>query len=157
LLAALNDRETFSAAKLTRVEQERILADIEATSFDTPDSWLDELRVRRISLGEAYGLVIRATRLLCGATGNCETWVFRHAAGQWVNALDGEAPVASSIGFVRQTDGTKDLVITANLSAEAERWTQYRFDGGVYRRTVCYNAHGGPTSERVETVPCATR
>jgi hypothetical protein len=107
---------------------------LEVTSFDTPDSWLLELRVRRISLGKSDGLVVRGTRLLCGGTGNCETWVFRRAHDKWLNTLDGEAPIASGIGFVRQTAVINDMVVTANQSADMETRTRYKFDGKLYRR-----------------------
>ena len=69
-LKDLSEDETFSAARLTEAERKPILQQVMDTSFDSPDSWLAELRVRQISLGESKGLVIRATRRLCGATGN---------------------------------------------------------------------------------------
>src|SRR5262249_37615621 len=71
--------ETFLAAKLDAVERKQIIDQVEKTSFDVPDSWESELRVRRVSLGEAEGLIVRGTQLLCGGTGNCETWVFRRS------------------------------------------------------------------------------
>src|SRR5882724_6976050 len=84
-LKDLSANETFPAAKLTAAEQKEIIDQVESTSFDAPDSWETELRVRRVSLGESDGLVIRGTHLLCGGTGNCETWVFRNSQGKWLN------------------------------------------------------------------------
>jgi hypothetical protein len=132
-ISALADSESFSAANFTPAEQKSILDQIASTSFDVPESWLAELRVRRISLGRSEGIVVRATRLLCGATGNCETWVFRRTAAGWMNLLVGEAPIASSIGFVRQNLPVRDLVITANRSANASALMRYSFDGKLYR------------------------
>src|SRR5207245_11550014 len=60
-LKDLNDKETFSAARLSRAEEKQILEQVANTSFDSPDSWRSELRVRRLSLGQSEGLVIRAT------------------------------------------------------------------------------------------------
>jgi len=61
---ALDDFETFQAAKLSSNEANGILKQVEETSFDYPDSWQLELRVRRLSLGDTDGLVVRGT-------GNC--------------------------------------------------------------------------------------
>jgi hypothetical protein len=130
---ALDDQETFAATTLTGAEQKQVLDQVQATSFDTPDSWTDELRVRRISLGRTDGLVICGTRLLCGATGNCETWLFRRANGRWLNMFDGEAPVVTSVGFVKQTKNVRDVVATAHVATGTATWTQYAFDGRFYR------------------------
>lgn len=126
---------------------------METTSFDVPDSWLAELRVARISLGTSAGLVVRGTQLLCGGTGNCQTWVFRRENSKWRSLFDGQAPVVSRAGLVRQNAGVRDLVTAAHVSAGREQWTQYRFDGHVYRRTECYQVDGG-TMGRRERVPC---
>jgi hypothetical protein len=50
-----------------------------------------------------------------------------------MNLLVGEAPIASSIGFVRQNLPVRDLVITANRSANASALMRYSFDGKLYR------------------------
>ena len=134
-LSELADSEIFPTANLSVAEQKSVLDQIESTSFDVPESWFAELRVRRISLGTSEGMIVRATRFLCGATGNCETWVFRRTAAGWINMLDGEAPIASGIGFVRQNLPVRDLVITANSSASTSDLTRYTFDGHVYRRS----------------------
>lgn len=153
-LTPLRSTETLARAGLTSAEQQQILKQLEVTSFDAPDSWPAELRVRRVSLGGVAGLVVRATQLLCGGTGNCQAWVFRREQDGWLNMFEGEAPVVSSVGFMRQTGVVQDLVVTANLSAEREHWTRYRFDGKVYRRTECYQVGGGVQSRRAERVEC---
>src|SRR5437868_516233 len=91
--------ETFLAAKLTLAERKQIIRQVEGTAFDAPDSWTAELRVRRLSLGQSAGLLIRGTRLLCGGTGNCQTWVFRRAHGTWLNVFEHDAPIGSGFGF----------------------------------------------------------
>jgi len=45
---------------VTAAERKQIIDQVENTSFDAPDSWDTELRVRRISLGQADGLIIEA-------------------------------------------------------------------------------------------------
>jgi hypothetical protein len=146
--------DSLSKAGLTQADREAVLAQVEMTSFDTPESWLSELRVGRVSLGASEGLVVRATQMLCGGTGNCETWVFRCEDGRWVNLFDGEAPVISGLGLVRQNAAIPDLVTTANLSAEVEYWTRYTFDGKGYRRSECYEVEGRATSRRVARRVC---
>jgi hypothetical protein len=153
-LTQAQSQDTFSKAGLTQADQQQILKQVEITSFDVPNSWLSELRVARISLGTSAGLVVRGSQLLCGGTGNCQTWVFRRENSSWLNMFDGEAPVVSRAGLVRQNAGVRDLVTTAHLSAEREQWTQYRFDGHLYRRTECYRVDSGATSRRAERVAC---
>ena len=153
-LKELGEEDTFFAATLNGAEQQQILEQVANSSFDSPDSWLQELRIRRVSMGESAGLVIRGTHLLCGATGNCETWIFRRAHDRWLNALDGEAPLASGFGFVRQTAAIKDWVIVANRSADAAGWTRYRFDGEFYRRIECFDVRTGAMKGAAQKVPC---
>lgn len=101
-LKDLSANETFLAAKLTAAEQIQIVDQVENSSFDVPDSWETELRVRRISLGESDGLIVRGTQLLCGGTGNCQTWLFRRSSGKWLNMFDQKAPIASGFGFEQE-------------------------------------------------------
>src|SRR5882672_9709241 len=76
-MAHLRNSDTFEAEKLGASEKREIRRELEKGSFDAPDSWDREVRVRRISLGAVDGLVVQGVTLLCGATGNCETWVLR--------------------------------------------------------------------------------
>jgi hypothetical protein len=153
-LTQVRSQDTFSRAGLTQADQQQILKQVEITSFDVPSSWIAELRVARISLGASPGLVVRGTQLLCGGTGNCQTWVFRRENSRWLSLFDGQAPVASRAGLVGMNAGVRDLVTTAHLSAERDQWTQYQFDGHVYRRTECYQVDGGATARRAERVAC---
>jgi hypothetical protein len=83
---------TFRDAGIPRSQIRQITAQIEKTSFDAPDSWEQELRIRRVALGQADVLVVRGTSLLCGATGNCQAWVFLRSQQQWRNLIQGPAP-----------------------------------------------------------------
>lgn len=62
-MESLKTSETFQATNLSSAETARIFKQIEETSFDYPDSWQSELRVRRVSLGDTDGLVIQGTKL----------------------------------------------------------------------------------------------
>ena len=108
-LSDLSADETFLAAKLTAAEQKQIIDQVENTSFDVPDSWEAELRVRRVSLGDSDGLVIRGTKLLCGGTGNCQTWVFRRSAGKWLNISSRSLPSFRDLDSSRRPPGVSRI------------------------------------------------
>ena len=153
-LSDLSADETFLAAKLTAAEQKQIIDQVENTSFDVPDSWEAELRVRRVSLGDSDGLVIRGTKLLCGGTGNCQTWVFRRSAGKWLNMFEQKAPIVSGFGFQQEaTAGIKNFLVSANSSAGKEALTLFKFDGKVYHQSECYDV-SADNAEARKSVPC---
>ncbi|PYV99809.1 MAG: hypothetical protein DMG89_06310 [Acidobacteria bacterium] len=138
----LKNNETFHSAKLSATEIKQISEEIEATAFDTPDSWESELRVRRVLLGEAPGLVLQGTKLLCGATGNCQTWVLRRADDHWLSLFKNQAPIASGFGFdEKTTNGIQRFVVAANSSAADSKYVVYDFDGKFYRESACYSRH----------------
>ena len=128
-------KDTFASAKLSDKEVQAIIAAVESSAYDTAESWTDELRVKRVELGSGQGLIVRGTKLLCGATGNCQTWVFRRVGGKWTSLFGAEeAPVVESVSLgPSATNGIKNLTVSANLSAEAKKKTTYRFDGREYR------------------------
>jgi hypothetical protein len=149
------DTDSVAAAKLPAAELKQILDQVEQSSFDTPDAWESELRLRRVPLGGGDGLVVRGTAMLCGGTGNCETWLFRRVDGVWVNLLDGEAPVVASLGFGQHlSHAAPDLVATTHLSATASSRTVYVFDGKVYRPDACYEVDGAAAQPAVTKVAC---
>jgi|SRR5947207_468503 len=134
-MQSLGPRDTFSSVKLSAREIQEVIAAVEASAYDTPESWTKELRVRRVDLGTNPGLVAQGTSLLCGGTGNCQVFVLRKLNGKWVSlfGLD-QAPIAESFQFgPGVSNGIKDLTIAANSSAEARQHVRYRFDGKLYR------------------------
>ena len=155
-LKDLSANETFVAAKLSAAEQKQIVDQVENTSFDVPDSWETELRVRRVSLGESDGLIVRGTQLLCGGTGNCQTWVFRRSPGKWLNMFEREAPIVSGFGFEQEVSGgIKNFLVSANSSAAEESRTLFKFDGKVYRQSQCYKISiDDAAAEKIEKVSC---
>ena len=154
-LKNLSADETFTAARLTAAEQTQIIDQVTSTSFDTPDSWDTELRVRRISLGQSDGLIVRGTRLLCGGTGNCETWVFYRSADKWLNLFEQEAPIVSKFRFEQQAnESIRDFLVSANTSATGETRVLFKFNGKAYRKSECYEVWVDGAAERVEKVTC---
>lgn len=134
-MQSLGPRDALAAAKLPQREVREVIQAVEQAAYDTPDSWERELRVRKVDLGAAPGLLVQGTKLLCGGTGNCQTWVLRRSAGKWTSMFAGdEAPLAESFQLGPSlTAGIKDLTIVTNSSAEAGQRVTYKFDGGFYR------------------------
>ena len=126
---------TLSKAHLPKEAVRQILRDIEATAYDTPNSWDNELRIERLTLGGAPALVLKGSDLLCGATGNCQVWIFRRTGNRWHPLLPrGQPLIADSLAFgPNLTQGVEDLAATMNSSASATNEYTYKFDGAVYR------------------------
>lgn len=136
---SLQPNETPRAAKLTALEIKQISAQLEGTSYDEPDSWEAEILVRRVSLGDAEGIVIQGKKLLCGGTGNCQIWVFRRLRDRWQVMFEGQAPIASEFTFKQETShGIRNFVIVAHISAASAGYVEYSFDGSFYRASQCY-------------------
>ena len=151
----LTDKDSIAAAKLSPKEIKEILDQVEETSFDTPDSWQAELRLRRLPIAGGDGLVVRGTALLCGGTGNCQTWLFRRSNGAWAKMFDGEPPIIASFGFGRHVSHEiPDLVATAPLSASTSTYLVYVFDGTVYRADACYAVETDGAKRSAKKVAC---
>ena len=129
------NEETLAKLGLPQAELKQVISGVEAAAYDSPDSWEKELRARRVSLGAAPGLVLRGTDLLCGATGNCQIFVFRRVGDKWLALFEGEqAPVVEGFSFgPGLAQGIKDLHVISNSSADKSAQATYRFDGKFYR------------------------
>jgi hypothetical protein len=136
-MESLKYEETFAAAHLPPAEAKQVTGQVELSAYDVPDSWDKELRARRIHLGDAEGLIVQGTRLLCGATGNCQIWVLRKSNGRWVSLFGKEqAPIASGFRFgPGSSHGIKDFRIITHLGGQRDSSARYRFDGKYYRAT----------------------
>jgi hypothetical protein len=134
-MQSLSTRDTFRAAALSPAETKEILKQVEDSAYDLPNDWQSELHVRRVDLGASPGLILQGTNLLCGGTGNCQTWVFRKAENQWVLMFAKDAvPVAEGFRLgPGLSSGIKDFTVQANLSAAAVETVTYKFDGKIYR------------------------
>lgn len=148
----LTDGDSFRVARLTPSEQEQVYKEIETITSDTPPSWDAELRVLRVSLGGLEeGLVLQGTQVLCGKTGNCQTFILRRQADKWISMLQEEAPIASGFGIGPDSSkGIKDFVVASNTSAESENYVVYKWDGKHYQASRCYAVSKSET----KSVPC---
>lgn len=134
-MQSLGNQDTVAAARVSANELREIVKTIKKSAYDVPKSWRAELRFRRVDLGHDPGLAVQGTSLLCGATGNCQIWLFRKANAHWVPVF-GNTETILAEGFElgpSLTHGIKDLTIVANFSADETKRTDYRFDGRMYR------------------------
>jgi hypothetical protein len=134
-MQSVGPKDTFAASRLSAKEIHEIVEAVAQSAYDTADSWQKELRARRVDLGATQGLVVRGTNLLCGGTGNCQTWIFRKVNDKWVPLFKGdEAPIVESFRLgPHVTAGIKDFAAFANFSAGAGQKVTYKFDGKFYR------------------------
>jgi hypothetical protein len=134
-MQSLGAKDTFNSVGLSAKEVQEIVEEVEQSAYDTPDDWKKELRARRVDLGNNPGMTVQGSKLLCGGTGNCQTWVFRKADNKWVSLFPNDlVPIAESFRLgPGVTDGIKDFTIGANSSAEAGQIVTYKFDGKFYR------------------------
>ena len=151
-MTRLDENDTLRGARLTPSEQQQVFEEVAGLAFDTPESWETELRVRRVVLGGVEeGLVLQGTTLLCGGTGNCETFLLRRVNSKWIAMFDEQAPIASGFGFASESsNGLKNFVIAANQSAETEKYAIYKFDGKLYRASQCFEKN----KAQIKAVPC---
>jgi hypothetical protein len=134
-LQSLGARDTFRAAALSSAEVKEIVKQVGDSAYDVADDWESELHVRHVDLGASPGLILQGTKLLCGATGNCQTWVFRKAHNNWILMFaKDDVPIAEGFRLgPGVSGGIKDFTVQANSSAEAEQTVTYKFDGKHYR------------------------
>lgn len=153
MLQRLHGEESFQQSELAPIEVNQILHQVKATAFDNPKSWQKELRVRRVSLHSVEGLVVQGSNLLCGATGNCQTWVFRKDRRRWVSLFLGQAPIASGFGFTKLvTNGIPDFLLAAHVSTDEINYASYSYNGRTYVAVRCYLAK--PNGQQAEETPC---
>jgi hypothetical protein len=68
---------------------------------------------------------------LCGATGNCEFWVYQIQRGEYKQVL--ETGLVREFGFLKATtNGLPDLVLWSHDSAQRYPGALWQFDGSVY-------------------------
>ena len=134
-MESLGRNDTFRAAQLTKKEVEELVRQVQDSAFDTADDWQCELRVRRVDLGSSSGLIIQGTKLLCGGTGNCQTWVFRKLDDRWISLFPGnKVPIIEGFHIgPAATNGIDDFKVVANSGADTDERITYHFDGKYYR------------------------
>jgi hypothetical protein len=127
--------DTLAASHLSQKEIRQVIDEVEQSAFDTPDSWEKELLARRVDLGGRPGLAVRGSNLLCGGTGNCQTWIFQKVNDKWISLFPPDkVPVVESIRLgPHVTAGIKDLTVSTNSSAQDAQTVTYSFDGKFYR------------------------
>lgn len=76
------------------------------------------------------GIEVKSVPPWCGATGNCEVWIFDSKTGDLLVHGDGW-----DYGFRRTTHhGVLDFYVRSNMSAGTGTLDEYQFDGKVYQQ-----------------------
>jgi hypothetical protein len=134
-MQSLGPQDTLAESHLSQNEIRQVIAEVEKSAFDTPDSWEKELLAKKVDLGGKPGLAVRGSNLLCGATGNCQTWIMQNVNDKWVSLfLPDEVPVIEGFRLgPHVTAGIKDLTVSSNSGAQRSQIVTYKFDGKVYR------------------------
>ena len=146
---------TGSEADIGLSEEERAQV-IDLLSKDDAADWdaarASELRYKRVALAGMgmNGLFVRSvSKSDCGATGNCSTWLLHKSRAKFDLVLS--AVSADAVGFQSHTThGFKNVVATANTSAEGSAIKVFAFDGRKYVQQSCYEQSHGATKQ----VPC---
>ena len=139
-------RETLTKAVLQQLKRHKSL---DAFFVGMPEQKLIDLaantRIERMDLnGDGSPEIIAQANGLgpCGGTGNCIFWIFQMNSSGLKLLLD---TFDSEAGFqvigIRpwSTDGYRDLVLGAHLSAGSRDLVWYKYANGAYRRWRCYN------------------
>ncbi len=87
----------------------------------------------RVQNGNETLIAVRGrSTCLCGATGNCEFWVYRSHRGKYEIIL--HADMVNNFGFLKdRTDGYRDLVLWSHDSAFRSPVRLFQFDGKEYK------------------------
>jgi hypothetical protein len=131
--------DTLWRARLSPRQRTAIIAQVQATSFDTPANWKTELLAKQAQLGSERLLIVRGSKLLCGATANCQTWLFRWTGTRWMNAIEGKPPIVSSLRL-QMSRGAYELIGCSNVSATHDECARWKLVKGEFR--------GGPSPRR---------
>jgi hypothetical protein len=123
---------SLAEAPMKRMLKERIMAELNKAADTDGPPVTGAARVKFVRLnasGSRTGIEVRAPNEWCGATGNCEDWIFDSKTGNLLVQGDGWDYV-----FHRATHhGLFDFSVRLNMSAFSGTITEYQFDGNVYQ------------------------
>jgi hypothetical protein len=114
-----------------------------------------EMKVSKIDLnqdGQAEYVIDNVLgRTLCGASGNCSSFVYQKTSGGYRFLLEGNG---FGIKLLQtSTNGYRDLSTESHSSADETYLTIYKFDGNKYQEKDCYiNKYN--KSKRISSEKC---
>jgi hypothetical protein len=116
----------------------------------SPDALEKEVLARHVDMGEGAenGLDVHGRGQLCGASGNCATWLFRRShATTWQLVLDEQWPGAFAF-IPPKHNRLSNLVLVMHLSADEAPTDIWQFNGTKFERLKSYCSYGdGKTVE----------
>jgi len=96
------------------------------------------LQIKSIQLGSSEGLIVRGYGPpLCGATGDCSTWIVQQRAKRFRVLLDAGSVIETIDIKKRRRGQYPDLIFRHRMGASDRYVERYRFDGRRYRLTSC--------------------
>jgi hypothetical protein len=122
---------SLAEAPLKRLLKERIMAELNKEAYwdGPPATGAARVKFVRLNAFGRTGIEVRAPNKWCGATGNCEVWIFDSKTGTLLVKGDGWDYV-----FHRATHhGVFDFSVRLNMSAFSGTIAEYQFDGNVYQ------------------------
>jgi hypothetical protein len=122
---------SLAEAPMKRLLKERIVAELNkaADKDGPPVTGAARVKFVRLNASGRTGIEVRAPNEWCGATGNCEVWIFDSKTSNLLAKGDGWDYV-----FHRATHrGLFDFSVRLNMSAFSGTITEYQFDGNVYQ------------------------
>lgn len=125
------------AARGTRIPVPRqILDELAADPDDCAGPTRGEttkMEAYRVQNGGSFLVAVRGrSSCFCGATGNCEFWVYRPQRGKYEIIL--HADMVNNFGFLKdRTDRYRDLVLWSHGSAFRSPARLFQFDGKEYK------------------------
>lgn len=128
-------------------------------SFSADWNCKEKLEVTSFRFGNSRAYVISGSGSgLCGATGNCPTWVVTNVAGQFRIILSQES-ATRAVGFrYRSTEGFPDLEFRHRMGAGDFYLGHFRFRGVKYRLFSCsyvvYDTYGKRTVTKAGSDYC---
>jgi hypothetical protein len=157
----LRNRVSFGESLDHSLEDAPVTAEERAQIYTLIDglirpSFTDDEREeeRRIVLSTRVGLIalasnhrkqilVQAPLKFCGATGNCELWIFMRRSGKARLILEEEG--LDLVAGEKTSHGFTDLVVPFHNSGSETSFSVYRWDNLAYKRVDCYIATSDPT------------
>jgi hypothetical protein len=150
-LQVLDSEDSIKASKTLSLAERQalikaIVGRLKKYEVRTSQEWwttAENTRIRLVDLnGDGVSEVIAqgSGDLSCSPTGNCDFWVFSRVGETYKLILEREAIQTFTVQPTL-TNGFHDLVLGMHGSATEQELFVYRFIGGRYQRSACYNAN----------------
>ena len=129
-------RATVPSQIIAQISRDTMLPETVDTARDSLSTYLVAVPLE-LNRDDTPELIVRGTRMMCGATGNCPVWIFRRSEGGFERLLYATT-VQTIVAQSTVTRGYRDVLTSGHGSATESEYTLYQFDGRVYRAIRCW-------------------